>query len=95
MIFPVDYNSLDMQARRAIRLQYVAHQDGKCHFCQISLDKPPATEVTNKLINWDLFPGGKNFLNYPIHLDHDHYTGMTQGAVHAYCNAVLFQYYGH
>ncbi|AGI61771.1 hypothetical protein VCO139_0016 [Vibrio phage VCO139] len=39
-----------------------------------------------------LFP--KNMFQYPIHLHHDHNTGMTIGAVHARCNAVLWEYYG-
>jgi hypothetical protein len=29
-----------------------------------------------------------------IHLQHCHKTNMTEGAVHAYCNAVLWQYEG-
>jgi hypothetical protein len=33
-------------------------------------------------------------LKSPIHLQHDHDTGLTEGAVHAYCNAVLWQYEG-
>jgi hypothetical protein len=38
-----------------------------------------------------LFP--KNFLKWPVHLHHSHDTGMTIGAVHSYCNAVLWQYH--
>lgn len=34
----------------------------------------------------------KNFLQHPIHLQHNHTTGMTEGAVHNYCNAVMWQY---
>ena len=41
-------------------------------------------------INWKLFP--KFFLVHPIHLQHNHETNMTEGAVHAYCNAVMWQY---
>jgi len=29
-----------------------------------------------------------------MHLHHNHETDMTEGAVHAYCNAVLWQYEG-
>lgn len=94
MQFPVEYTSLTQPERRAIRFKYIEHQGNRCHFCQTPLTGSPAPEVTSKDINWDLFPGGENFLNHPIHLDHDHYSGMTRGAVHAYCNAVLFQYYG-
>lgn len=37
-----------------------------------------------------VFP--KNMLSNPIHLHHDHTTGMTIGAVHAYCNVISFVY---
>lgn len=33
-------------------------------------------------------------LRYPVHLQHNHDTGMTEGAVHARCNAVMWQYLG-
>ena len=49
-------------------------------------------DIKNKKINWKLFP--PNFLKYPIHLQHCHKTGWTEGAVHAYCNAVMWQYEG-
>ncbi len=49
-------------------------------------------DITDKKINWKLFP--ENFLKYPIHLQHNHDTGMTEGAVHNYCNAVMWQYEG-
>ena len=39
-----------------------------------------------------LFP--PNFFKWPVHLHHSHDTGMTIGAVHARCNAVLWQYHG-
>ena len=45
-----------------------------------------------KKINWKLFP--PFFLRFPIHLQHNHDTNMTEGAVHAYCNAVMWQYEG-
>lgn len=53
---------------------------------------PPPEKITSKPINWKLFP--KEFLKNPIHLHHSHDTDMTLGAVHAYCNAVLWQYHG-
>ena len=48
----------------------------------------------NELVGmyWDLFP--PNFLKYKVHLQHNHSTGMTEGAVHALCNAVMWQYEG-
>ena len=39
-----------------------------------------------------IFP--ENFFDHSIHLHHDHDTGMTIGAVHAHCNAVLWEYEG-
>jgi hypothetical protein len=33
-------------------------------------------------------------LLHPVHLQHSHVTGLTEGAVHAFCNAVLWQYEG-
>jgi len=48
--------------------------------------------ILNKKIDWSYFP--ENFLNYPIHLQHNHNSGLTEGAVHNYCNAVMWQYEG-
>jgi hypothetical protein len=56
------------------------------------LDGPAADHILKKDINLRLFP--PNFLKYPIHLHHCHDTGMTIGAVHCHCNAVLWQYLG-
>ena len=61
-------------------------------FCTESLSKPAPKHITDQKINWKLFP--PNFLKAPIHLQHDHKTGMTEGAVHNYCNAVMWQYEG-
>jgi hypothetical protein len=89
---PVDYTKLHYSERRLVRQQYIQEQDNKCIYCKCSLDEKPPSEVTDKIINWFLFPRG--FLDNPIHLQHNHDTGMTEGAVHAYCNAVLWQYEG-
>ena len=56
------------------------------------LHSEPPEWITNQHIIWEAFPPG--FLNHPIHLQHDHDTGLTEGAVHSYCNAVLWQYHG-
>jgi hypothetical protein len=45
-----------------------------------------------KKINARLFP--PNFFNWPVHLHHCHVTGLTIGAIHCHCNAVLWQYHG-
>lgn len=89
---PVEYHKLSAQSRRFVREQYVKEQHGLCMFCKISLDMSPPKHIREKKINWALFP--PNFLKYPIHLQHNHNTGLTEGAVHAYCNAVMWQYHG-
>ena len=89
---PVDYTKLEGKERRQVREQYILEQQGKCYFCQEDLNQPPPKRITDKPINWKYFPEG--FLDYPIHLQHNHYNGMTEGAVHNYCNAVMWQYHG-
>lgn len=86
----VDYTKLTSDERRKIRLKYIEEQKGKCYYCGEDLDKPAPKRITNKIIDWSKFP--RDFLKWPIHLQHCHKTGMTEGAVHAYCNAVMWQY---
>ena len=87
---PADYTKLNPYERRIVRLLYIEKQNHKCYYCGEDIDKLPPKRITDKPINWKLFP--ENFLKYPIHLQHNHNTGMTEGAVHAYCNAVMWQY---
>jgi len=89
---PVDYNSLHWTERRVVREQYIKEQKNICMYCGCSLSDSPPDTVKEKKINWKLFP--QNYLKYPIHLQHDHYTGMTEGAVHSLCNAIMWQYEG-
>jgi len=89
---PVDYTKLRSKQKREVREQYIEEQDGLCMHCGIKLSGKPTQEILRTRINWKLFPPG--FLKNPIHLQHNHYTGMTEGAVHAYCNAVMWQYHG-
>lgn len=91
-IVPQDYNSLTQSQRRTLRLQYIEAQGGLCYWCQEPLSGPPSKEIQALKVNWKLFPQG--FLRHPIHLQHDHHTGMTEGAVHALCNACMWQYHG-
>lgn len=89
---PVEYHALEPRERRAVREQYITEQGGKCMFCGEPLNEQPPSRIKKKRINWRLFP--PNFLKHPVHLQHDHVTGMTEGAVHNYCNAVMWQYHG-
>jgi hypothetical protein len=89
---PVDYDNLCAQERRIVREQYIKEQDNKCWHCGEDLFADPPERITELDINWKIFPVG--FLNAPIHLQHNHFSGLTEGAVHGYCNAVLWQYYG-
>lgn len=96
MDLPVNYRTLDWRKgeTRAVREEYAKRQNGQCMFCANPLSGNPPNSVTEKEIDWSLFPNGKGFLRHPVHLQHDHNTNMTEGAVHAYCNAVLWQYHG-
>ena len=68
------------------------HQDGKCYYCGAPLDGPPAMKVKKMKVTKSLYPTG--FFRWPVHLHHSHVTGMTIGAVHNYCNAVLWEHEG-
>lgn len=92
MKLPVNYNKLTSRSRKAIREQYVQLQEGICCHCGCSLSGEASKKVMGLKVNKGLFPRG--FFNWPIHLHHDHTTGMTIGAIHCYCNAVLWQYHG-
>jgi hypothetical protein len=89
---PVDYRELTQAERRSVRNQYRQEQDNLCTHCQQMLNGPPSNKVRRAEINMALFPPG--FFDYPVHLHHDHLTGDTIGAVHAACNAYLWQYKG-
>lgn len=91
MVKSMNYNLLSPTKRRKLREEYVIHQLGQCKHCDCSLSGSPPKRITDLPINMNLFPPG--FLHHPVHLHHDHTTGMTIGAVHAYCNAVLWQYH--
>lgn len=83
------YDSLNPRQRKALREEYVESQGQRCWYCKKLLTEEPNRRWK---INWALFP--PNFLKHPVHLHHSHVTGMTIGVVHAYCNAVLWQYEG-
>jgi hypothetical protein len=86
---PVLYSKANASERRAIREQYATEQNGLCYWCKQPLTGDPPQYIKNKKINWRLFPPG--FLRHPIHLQHNHSTDLTEGAVHARCNAYMWQ----
>lgn len=88
----VNYTRLNAAQRKEVRLQYVEHQKGLCSHCGFDLRGPASGEVLKHKIDKSLFPFG--FFNNGVHLHHSHVTGMTIGAVHARCNAYLWQYLG-
>lgn len=89
---PMKYDLLTREQKREVREQYIREQSNLCWFCKQPLDLDPPADVLSKPLNMSLFPS--NFLVYPVHLQHSHVTGLTEGAVHAYCNGVLWQYHG-
>lgn len=91
---PAVYEALSASQRIVAREQYVKDQAGLCAHCKESLDGEPPLEIRSLPINWMAFPGNRSFLKHPVHLHHSHETGLTLGAVHALCNAVLWQYHG-
>lgn len=91
MKLPVNYNDLHHTKRRLVREEYVRLQRGRCYHCQQLLSLPPHSNILKLPVIESLFPA--NFFKWPIHLHHDHETGMTIGAVHCYCNAILWQYH--
>lgn len=88
---PVNYRQLTWEERRDVRNKYVKLQRGECFWCGDSLDAEPRQELKEIPVDWDLFP--ENFLKYPVHLQHDHTTNMTEGAVHSLCNAIMWNYF--
>ena len=92
MDLPVNYKELTQSERREVREEYVRLQEGLCYHCKEPLSGEASKKVMSKTINKSLFPS--KFLDWPVHLHHNHKTGKTIGAVHCHCNAVLWQYHG-
>ena len=92
MELPVNYDDTPWQQRRLVREEYIRRQEGNCCHCGSSLDGNPPESITSKRIKTSLFPD--SFFKWPVHLHHDRKTGLTIGAVHNTCNAVLWQYHG-
>ena len=89
---PVDYDNLKHSEKWAVREEYRRIQKDACWYCNKSLYANPSKKVQKQHIFKKLFP--KGFFDHPIHLHHSHDTGLTIGAVHAKCNAYLWQVEG-
>jgi len=89
---PARYDKLKQSDRRLVRELYVTKQNGMCYHCECPLSGEPSPDVSAQDVNSDLFPSG--FFKHPVHLHHSHDTGLTIGAVHAHCNAVLWEHHG-
>lgn len=89
---PIDYAAANWRERKTARKLYIVQQHGRCYYCKGPLGMYPAQHVLDKKVDKDLFPVG--FFDNPIHLHHNHDSNMTIGVVHAYCNAVLWEYEG-
>ena len=87
---PNNYNLLTPKERRLVREEYIKKQKGLCYYCGEDLNKKPRKDIRKLSVTKHIFP--PNFFKYPVHLHHDHDDGMTIGAVHCHCNAVLFEY---
>jgi len=88
---PVMYDELHWAVKREVREQYIKEQKGLCYWCKGDLLAKPPKDIMDKQIDLSLFP--KGMLDNPIHLQHDHGTGLTEGAVHARCNCIMWQYH--
>jgi hypothetical protein len=89
---PINYNRAHWAERKAARNEYIRLQNGLCYYCNESLSGNPSEQIASKKVTRRLFP--ENFFKWPVHLHHNHNTGMTIGAVHCHCNAVLWEYDG-
>lgn len=92
MELPINYDAASRLERRTAREAYIFLQENLCCHCGESLDKNPSKNILEAWIDESLFP--RNFFDYPIHLHHNHDTGLTIGVVHNRCNAFLWQYCG-
>lgn len=96
---PCEYDKLSWRQKFLVRQEYARRQGGLCRFCRTGLDGEPAASVLAlplKETNWQGSGPGfpPDFWKHPVHLHHNHINGLTIGAVHARCNAVLWQYHG-
>jgi hypothetical protein len=91
-LLPTKYSKLTFPERREVRAMYIELQAGDCYYCKGNLKENPPENIANMKVKPALYPDG--FFKNPVHLHHNHDTDLTLGAVHAHCNAVLWEYHG-
>ncbi len=88
---PAVYEAHSREVRALIREEYARLQGGTCPFCLQPLASDPPPVIQRLPLSKMLWP--PEFFRWPVHLHHDHKTGLTIGAFHARCNAVLACYF--
>ena len=90
MELPINYDKSSTRVRKKAREEYTRVQEGLCCYCNSPLTGEPSEAINKKSVRTSLFP--PYFFSNPVHLHHNHETGITIGSVHAKCNAVSWQY---
>lgn len=93
LTIPAYYDNLTWYERRLVREEYIILQSGACYYCKETLLHDTSDELKARF-PLDPRRWGPEFLKHPVHLHHCHRSGLTLGATHAYCNAILAQYHG-
>ena len=94
---PVLYDKISFRERRIVREAYTFIQNWHCWFCEEPLDDTAAGWVKEEVLELSMSEGitfPPEFFQHPIHLHHCHISGLTQGAVHSFCNAYLWMVCG-
>ena len=84
---PTKYSSLSGERLSAVKEAYICLQRERCWLCGNNL-----YELSKYLVdNPKLMPlcGNELAERYPLHLHHDHDTGLTLGVTHAECNIII------
>jgi len=88
---PINYETANWTTMETARELYIEKQEGLCWYCGEALKGAPAKAASSKYINLLRFP--PNFFKHPVHLHHCRSTGLSIGAVHSRCSAILREYH--
>lgn len=83
------YSKLTPQERRKVREELMAKQEQLCWYCHKPFWMTPPSHIENYEYNMRVFP--PTMFKYPVHSHHDHETDVCIGAVHAKCNAYMWE----